>query len=125
MKWGSHLKQIAGKSIFGHVDRVVWGIKWGSHLYFIAGTHPLLPQHAQSLCTVYINTLILPCGTNNIEVVSCVHRPLVNVIRQLSVDIVRPLPILLVSLIVLTESIMINAPTASAWALVGGLFLVL
>ena len=77
-----------------------YSMKWGNHLNYIAGTHPLLPQYAQ--IGMYRHMWLHQFFLIHMEVVSCVqyiHRPLVIVICQLSVDIMRrislPLPILL------------------------------
>ena len=60
----------------------------------IVWTHPLLPfpNSVQRLLLL----LIPPNRTNHIEVIPCVvqvHRPLLEVITQLSVDIMRGVPL--------------------------------
>ena len=62
-------------------------MKWGSHLN---------PPSSSPICSAVPVVLIPPNRTNHIEVVPCVkqvHRPLLEVIPQLSVDIMRGVPL--------------------------------
>ncbi len=65
----------------------------------IVWTHPLLPQKCSEAHAVVLSS---SNRTNHIEVIPCViqiHRPLLQVIHELSIDIVRGVPLSLAMLV--------------------------